>query len=183
MRAAAAAALLLAVPAAAQEGPVVVHLADGTTLPMVSWTLAYEYGSWRQGESPALGALERQEARELWLGKKAHSLAGATLEFEYDIVEKAVEQMEGGTKAVRMPVVRGLTLTGAQGSVQKLKPEAPHRDHFPAEKARLVQARSLDLHGQTLTGTRRSFCILSYSALVQCYDSVGQQVVKLEFPK
>jgi hypothetical protein len=47
----------------------------------------------------------------------------------------------------------------------------------------LVQARSLDLHGQTLTGTRRSFCILSYSALVQCYDTVGQQVVKLEFPK
>jgi hypothetical protein len=184
MRAALAAALVLATQATAQEAPVVVHLADGATLPMGSWTLSYEYAAWGRGESPALAKTEKKDARALWLGKKQQPLAGASLEFEYDVVDRELEQVEGGSVTKRVPVLRGLTLTGADGSRQRLKPEPPHRNLLlPGDKARLVQARSLDLHGQTLTGTRRSFCLLSYSALVQCHESVGQQVVKLEFPK
>jgi hypothetical protein len=184
MRAGLAAALLLGSTASAQEAPVVVRLGDGTTLPMASWSLAYEYASWRQGDSPALGRTESKEARELWVGKKDYPVAGSELAFEHDVVEKSVEEMDGATTTKRVPVVRGLVLTDASGRQTRLKPEAPSRDHFlPTDKSRVFQARSLEIRGQTLTGTRRSFCLLSYTALVQCTDSVGQEVVKLEFPK
>jgi hypothetical protein len=185
MRAALAAALLL--PAArlvGQDAPLVVHLADGTTLPMTAWALSYEYAAWGPGGSPALARSERREARTLWLGKREQPLAGSTLEFEYDVLDREVEQVEGGSVTRRVPVLRGLTLSGAGGGPKRLKPEPPHRDFLAAgDKSRLVQARSLELVGQTLTGTRRSFCLISYSALVQCQERAGQQVVKLEFPK
>ena len=179
---------ILAQPLAAQEGVVsgtiVVQLADGTTLPMTPWSLSYEYLAWPQGSQPTLASGKRTESQALWLGKKSYSTAGATLEVQYDMVSRE-QEMEGGATTVRVPVARALTLTGPDGKATTLKPEAPQRDFLTpgAEKTLVVQPRSLDVRGQTLTGTQRDFCLLSYTTLVECNDASGQQVVKIQFPK
>jgi hypothetical protein len=47
----------------------------------------------------------------------------------------------------------------------------------------IVQPRSLDVRGETLTGTRRDVCVMSYSPLVECGSAPKDRVVKLEFPR
>ena len=177
-----------ALPVAAQDtaaaAPVLVTLADGTTLPLRAWSLTYEIATWRRTSSPAFASFSRLEAKDLWVGKKTYPAAGAVLDIQYDEVERE-RDMDGETKRVKVPVARTVTLTGADGKKNNLKPEPPARDHLmpSGDKDLLVQPRSLDLVGQTLTGTKRSFCLLSFSTLVECNDVVGQQVLKIEFPK
>src|SRR5713226_4058226 len=63
----AVAVLALASEAAAEGGEtILVHFADGSSLPLRSWSLSYEYSAWRRGESPALGTIARKEAKEIW---------------------------------------------------------------------------------------------------------------------
>lgn len=183
------AALVLSAAAAsaqapAERGPVVVHLADGTSLPLLSWSLSYEVASWRQGTSPAFASFNRAVSSDIWLGKKAYPTAGATLEIGYDEVERERE-LEGEVRKVRVAVARTLTLAGADGKKSMLKLEPPVRDLVMpgADKNLLVQPRSLDLMGQTLTGTKRELCLVSFSTLVECSATAGEQVVKIEFPK
>jgi hypothetical protein len=155
----------------ADDMPVIVHLADGTSVPLGSWTLSYEYLAWPQGTPQAEAAPARREARELWVGKRRLPASAFTLELEYG-------------KAGDAQVVKELELKPAQGKDSELKPEAPHRELLMpgSDKKTLLAARSMDLFGQTLTGTRREFCLVSYSVLVQCGSDPADQVVKVEFP-
>lgn len=181
------AALLVLLPcgvAAQGQGPAMVYLADGTSLPMRSWSLSYEFQAWRQGTGQALASPRRVDLKDLLIGKRRFAAASSTLEIRYAEVEREREQ-EGQVVKVRVPLAKEMTLTGSDGKKTVLKPEPPPRETLlpGADKAILVMARSLDLRGETLTGTKRTFCLLSYTSLVECVDDPGQQVVKVEFQR
>jgi len=162
---------------AEQGGPIVVHLADGTNLLLRSWSFSYEYASGRRGEPPTLGSTAHREARDLWAGKKSIPLTGRTLEIRY-----AEENHVVGGALQKVPVARGFVLLSREGKRESLKADPPHQDLLAPDAAgRLVQARALDLHGETIGGTRREFCLLSYSALVECPVQADQRVVKIQF--
>lgn len=167
----------------AQAAPIMVFLADGTSLPLRAWSFSYEYAAWRPADGPARGSTDRKESRELWSGKRTVSTAGLTLEIQYEPVPKE-QEVDGETKTVKIPVARGFVLVEEGGKRSTLKPDPPHTDRLLSESGgRVVQPRSLDLRGETLTGTRREFCLLSYSALVECAADPSQQVLKIEFPR
>jgi hypothetical protein len=164
-------ALALALLAGDPPPPVIVHLADGTSVPLADWTLSYEYLAWPQGGAPVDAVSSRTAAREIWLGKRRVPAAALTLDLGY-------------VTTGEVSSVRELAFTPAPGRPGPVRPEAPHRELIApdADRKTLVTARSLDLFGQTLTGTRREFCLLSYSVLVQCGTEPGTRVVKVEFP-
>jgi hypothetical protein len=163
-------ALLLAGAAAPEEpaaAPVMVYLADGSSLPLQSWSLSYEYVTWVQGTDPALATAHRREAKELWVGKKRVPTGGLTLEI----------RREPGQR-------QQLALAFPQGKKEEMKVEPPSRDLLAAEGQKgLVVARSLDLRGETLTATKRELCLLAYTQLVECGQEPEQRVVKIEFPR
>ena len=184
-----AAALWLWAPAAAApaaagaEGlPVVVHLADGTSVPLRAWSLSYEYMTWPAGGSQASGATARRDARTLWIGKKQLETAGLVLELEHRMIPS--DPGEGFSGPPEVPVVSQLRLTSPGGRREEHRLEAPHRDLLlpGGGKGVVVLARSLDLHGVTLTGTRRELCVVSYSRLIECGVQRDGRVVKVEFP-
>lgn len=77
-----------------------------------------------------------------------------------------------------------LALSSPGGGKDELKPEPPHRDRLlpGGGKNVVVLARSLDLRGVTLAGTRREPCVVSYTSMVECGVLRNGRVVKLEFP-
>lgn len=192
MRASALAAILLSVPwcatgpLAAQEPPppsvVMVHLADGTSQPLRAWSLVYDYVSHNKSTPLALARPSVKNASELWAGKKTYPLAGATLALAYREVPKEIE-VAGRPQRMLIQVARQLTLEAADGRKTEIEVAPPHRDLVipGADKSTTFVPRSLDLVGETLTGTKRSFCVLSYSSLVECGTSPAEQVVKLSF--
>lgn len=170
-------ALMVPAPASALENTSIqVHLADGTSLLLLSWTFSYEYQSWRRGEGSSLGSTSRRDAKELWTGKKAIPLGSQTLELQY------VDRMrEVHGRPAKVPIAHGFVLVSGDGKRNSLKAEAPHQGLLaPDAGARLVQARAMDLRGQTIGGTRREFCLLSYSALVECPAAADQRVVRIK---
>jgi len=184
-----AAALLLVASAgvvAAQEPveppPIVVRLADGTSVPLRQWSFSYEYFTWPQGASQAQGTVARRSGVDLWVGRKTYPLSGATLQIEYEPVERE-RDVNGETKMVKVPTARRLKLV-ADGKATELKPESPTREALaPAlDKKLMLSARSLDLRGESLTGTKMDFCVLSYTVLVECGENPEHQVVQIEFP-
>ena len=64
-----------------------------------------------------------------------------------------------------------------------LKIEPPARDALAPDldKGLIYQPRSLDISGKTLSGIDRSFCVASFSALVECGGTKTTRVVKIEF--
>jgi len=184
LAAAAALAAGAAAPQAATERPpIVVRLGDGSSVPLRQWTLSYEYFSWPQGGAQTDGTPGRHEGGELWVGKKIVPLQGATLQIEYDTVERE-RDVDGETRIVKVPSARALKLVAA-GKATTLKIEPPHRELMApgVDKKMMVAARSLDLRGESLTGTTMDFCLLSYSTLVECGESPEHQVMKVEFPQ
>jgi hypothetical protein len=175
--------LALVSAAAAQGGEtILVHFADGSSLPLRSWSLSYEYSAWRRGESRALATIARKDAREIWAGKRAIPVASLTLEIQYSESQRG-QEVEGEIRPVVVAVAKGLSIVAADGKRTALKPDPPHRDLLaPGPEATIVQARGLDLRGETLTGTKRDLCLLSYSAFVQCSSEADQRVVKIQFP-
>lgn len=183
---------LLAAPAA-QEAPstdpaspairtALVTFADGSTLPLRNWTLSYDYVSWERGLSPTSGVPAGKESSHLWLGKRAVPLEGAVLAVEHGEVRR--ETLVGGRpQPVLSSAARGVTVTTSDGKTVKAKVEPPHRDLLApdAGKSTMVMARSLDLRGEGITGTRREVCVLSFSSLVDCGGSPADQVVKVQF--
>jgi hypothetical protein len=167
--------------AADAEPPVVVHLADGSSVPLREWTFSYEYAT-RAARAPAVPeTTARRQTRELWLGKKRLDPAGLTVEIEYRML--ANDPGEGVIGPPEIPVASRLRLRKPDGRDDEVKLEPPHRDLLrPDAKGASVVARSLDLHGTTFTGTRRELCVLSYTMMVQCGVERGGRVVKLEFP-
>jgi len=185
---AAAAALAAAVSAAAppepaERPPIVVRLGDGTSVPLRQWALSYEYFSWPQGGAQTDGTAARREGSELWVGKKTVPLAGATLQIEYDTVERE-RDIDGETRNVKVPLARALKLV-AGGKASTFKLEPPHRELMApgVDKKLMVVARSLDLRGESLAGTKMDFCLVSYTTLVECGESPEHQVVQIEFPQ
>jgi hypothetical protein len=180
-------ALLLcmaATPLVSDEPPggiVIVSLADGTNLPLTSWSLSYEYQVSPQAGAARFGEASRREARDLFVGKKSLATAGSTVDIQYREYDRA-EDVDGQTQTVRVAVATGLVWT-AGGKKNEVRVEAPHKDFLVPQGGEkgVVQARSLDLRGLTLTGTKRSFCLLSYSAQVECHPPAPERVVKLEF--
>lgn len=176
----------LAAPAAAQEsqGSLVVSLGDGTSVPLSAWSLSYEYGAWKPPSSPALIKPARRDTTDLWLAKRSYATAGSSLEIQYEIVERQRE-VDGALRRVRVPVPKAFVLSGADGKKTTLKPEAPHRDFLlpGGDKELNLVPRSLDIRGQTLTGTKRLFCVVSFSSLVECATTPAEQVLKVEFQK
>jgi hypothetical protein len=167
---------------APQDKPVMVHLGDGSSQPLRAWNLVYDFLSWKQGTPSMLAQPTLRKTAELWVAKKVYPVAGLTLELAYGEFPREVE-IDGRTQRLLISVAQKLTLHDPTGKKAEMKIEAPHRDLLlPGnEKTTQITARSLDLMGETLTGTKRSFCVLSYSALVQCATTPSEQVVKLTF--
>jgi hypothetical protein len=161
---------------------VVVHLADGTSLLLREWSLSYEYMTWPVGGAQASGTTGRRETRTLWVAKKEIDVLGRVLELEHRMIP--FDPGEGFSGPPEIPVVSQLRLSSPGGRREELKLEAPHRDLLLPGGAKnvVVLARSLDLRGVTLTGTRRELCVVSYSRLIECGVERSGRVVKLEFP-
>ncbi len=179
MRGATLLLLLAGAPASAQESSSValVRLADGTELPLASWRLVYEHQTWKEGSSPAFAEIKRREGRELIADKKLLAVAGGKLELQHRVYEKTDDQGQ------RVPgaAVTGLVLT-VGGRKTTLKPGAPSKDVLARDAKKMYfQARVLDLVGETLTGTKREFCLVSFSPLVECSALPADRVVSIEF--
>ena len=160
-----------------------VRLGDGSSVPLRQWALSYEYFSWPQGGAQTDGTAGRREGSELWVGRKIVPLAGTTVQIEYDTVERE-RDVDGETRRVKVPLARALKLL-AGGKATTFKLEPPHRELMApgVDKKRVVVARSLDVRGESLTGTRMDFCLLSYTTLVECGESPEHRVVQIEFPR
>jgi hypothetical protein len=159
---------------------IVVTFADKGSLPLTSWSLSYEYEASREGSLPTTA---RRESRDLLIGKKDLPTAGGVLEISY----REYERMSGGDEPQKetVGVVTGLVLVTG-GKKSSLRVEAPHRDLLvpPAStKGLTIQARGLDLTGLTLTGAKRSFCLLAYAPQVECSPPASDRVVKIEFER
>jgi hypothetical protein len=168
---------------AQEEAGVVVTFADGSSLPLTSWSLSYEYQAFRAGAAPALAAPSRRESRDLLVGKKVLATAGGALEIQY----REYQRMSGGEdpQSEKVAFATGLVFTTA-GKKRSLSIEAPHKDLLvPAgvEKGMTVHARALDLTGLTLTGTKRSFCLLAYMPQVECNPPAADRVARIEFQR
>jgi len=180
------AAGIAAGPGAAQEAgapPVVVRFADGNTVPLRQWSLSYEYFTWPEGGSQVDGTAVRRTAPELWVGRKAIPLGGATLQIEYVATERE-RDVDGEARKVKVPQARALKLV-REGKTTQLKLEAPHRELLApdGDKKQMVTTRSLDLRGESLTGTKMDICVVSYTVLVECGERPEHQVVQIEFPQ
>jgi hypothetical protein len=154
--------------AGADSPTILVHLADGSRLPLSSWSFSYEYVTWPQGADPAYGQVARRQASTLWLGRRQIALEGAALELQPEAAPRE-----------RLALVQG------EGRRERLKAEPPGREVVAPQvgKDQIVVVRSLDLLGQTLAGTRRQFCLASFSVLVECGGTPEQRVVRVEFPR
>jgi hypothetical protein len=169
-------------PAGEGEHTVLVRLADGTAFPLRAWSLSYELGSWPRGSSPAFAAVRRVESTDVIVGGKRVPVTGSSLELKYQQVPQSRE-VDGEVRTVQVPIAREIAITGPDGRRQSLKVEPPRVDQLQPglDKDQTVQLRSLDLMGETLTGTKRQLCLLSYTSLVECSETPAQQVLKLEF--
>ena len=175
-------AVAIVAPGTAQEGTgAVAQMADGSSVPLLSWTLSYEYLAWRQGTPQFQATPQRRDTADLLLGKRSYPVKGQTLEIVFTATEKERE-VNGVAKRIKVQMASGLALA-AGAKRTPLKIEAPHRDMLipDAEKGLLLVVRTLDLKGQTLTGTRREFCLLSFTSLVECPEDPPNQVVRVDF--
>jgi hypothetical protein len=164
-----ASVLLLPSQAPAQEelaSVATLHLADGTSVALVEWRLSYEFATWRPKEPISSAKTQIRQNSMLVLGKKSYSIKGDTLTLTH------VE----GDDMVRVTAM-GLKKAG------ELKVEAPAREIVAGdlEKSNFYQPRSLDISGKTLSGIERSFCVASFSALVECGGTKTTRVVKIDF--
>jgi hypothetical protein len=162
--------LVFAAAASAQEAerpPITLFFADGSSQPLRAWSFSYEYATWRKGDTPARGTTTRRDTTDLLVGKRVVPTAGGTVEVAY-----------AGVRA------KDVTVVDPAGKRTVLKVEAPLPEAVAPElgKDMVVQVRGLDLAGETLTGGKRTYCLLSYTALVECDAEPAQRVVKIQFP-
>jgi hypothetical protein len=184
-----AAAALLFLTASAPLAPgqtgrtAVVHLADGSSFPLQACVLSYAYEAWGKGTSRVLARAARRDSDELAVGKETLSTAGLVLEIEY---EEAVREREvdGETRTVSIQEPKRLKVSDG-GRERRLKIEPPRTEFLVPAGAKdlLVLPRRLDLRGATMTGTERSFCLVSYTALVECGGRESTRVMRVEFQR
>ena len=173
-----------AADAPADRGSVVVTTEDGSIVPLHNWSLSYEYGLAKPGTSPLFAPTARKTAWELYVGKKAMPTTGQVLTIAYAETMRSTES-DTGVKTEKIKTPRDLTLTGADGRKTTLKVEAPARELLveSLEKGTTLMARTLDVLGETVTGTKKDFCLVSYTAVVECGGNAADRVVKVEFQK
>lgn len=164
-----ASALLLSLPAGAQEelsSVATLQLADGTSVALVQWKLTYEFVSWRAKEHVSTAKPQVRENSQLVLGKKTYPVKGDSLSLKHLEADDTVRVLSINLK-----------------KVGELKVENPAREVLAPdlEKDRIYQPRSLDISGKTLSGIERSFCLVSFSALVECGGTKTTRVVKIDF--
>ena len=164
-------ALLLFSPMAAKAQDEVssvatLHLADGTTVALVDWKLAYEFAAWREKEPMSSARPQTRQNAMLVLGKKTYSVKGDTLTLSHTETDDAFRVTSMNLK-----------------KVGELKIENPAREVLAPdlEKKMIYQPRSLDISGKTLSGINRSFCVASFSALLDCGSTSSTRVVKINF--
>jgi len=173
-----------AADAPADRGSVVVTTEDGSIVPLHNWSLSYEYGLAKPGTSPLFAPTARKTAWELYVGKKAMPTTGQVLTIAYTETMRSTES-DTGVRTEKIKTPRDLTLTGADGRKTTLKVEAPARELLveSLEKGTTLMARTLDVLGETVTGTKKDFCLVSYTAVVECGGTAADRVVKVEFQK
>ena len=178
------AARLAPADAPPDRGTVFVTLEDGSSVPLHNWSLSYEYGVAKPGTSPLFAPTARKTAWELYVGKKAIPLTGQVLTIAYAESMRSTES-DTGIKTERVKTPRELTLTGADGRKTSFKIEAPARELLveSLEKGTTLMARTLDLVGETITGTKKDLCVVSYTAVVECGSTAADRVVRIEFQK
>ena len=184
-----AALLAAAGPARAADAPpdrgtVVVTTEDGSTVPLHGWSLSYEYGLAKAGVSPLFAPTARKAAWDLYVGKKPLPTTGQVLTITYSETMRSTES-DTGVKTERVKTPKELTLTGADGRKNTYKVEPPARELLveSLEKGTMLMARTLDVVGETVTGTKKDFCLVSYTAVVECGGTAADRVVKVEFPR
>jgi len=143
-----------------------LQLADGTSVALVQWKLTYEFVSWRSKEPVSTAKPQVRENPLLILGKKTYPVKGDSL---------TLKHLEGDD------TVRVVSMSLKKAG--ELKVENPARDVLAPDldKDRIYQPRSLDISGKTLSGMDRSFCLVSFSALVECGGTRTTRVVKIDF--
>ena len=170
--------------APADRGSVVVTTEDGSVVPLHNWSLSYEYGVARPGTSPLFAPTARKTAWDLYVGKKPLPTTGQVLTISYAETMRSTES-DTGVRTERIKTPRELTLTGQDGRKSTFKVEAPARELLveSLEKGTTLMARTLDVVGETVTGTKKDFCLVSYTAVVECGGTAADRVVKVEFPR
>jgi hypothetical protein len=177
------AALAAAQDAEPARPAIIVETADGNQLPLQDWRLSYDYVTWAKGGSPALGSSSTKDASVIVIGKKSVPFVGSTLEIAYREMDREVEAADGTVQKVKVGIPSEITVRPASGSPVKLKVEVPDRGILLPDvgKDQNVMARSLDLSGVTLTGTRKTFCLVSFTSLVECGLQPADRVVRVRF--
>ena len=166
------------------RGSVVVTTEDGSSVPLHNWSLSYEYGLAKAGTSPLFAPTARKAAWELFVGKKAVPTTGQILTIAYSETMRSTES-DTGVRTEKIKTPKELTLTGADGRKTTFKVEPPARELLveSLEKGTTLMARTIDVLGETVTGTKKDFCIASYTAVVECGGTAADRVVKIEFPR
>lgn len=166
------------------RGTIVVTLEDGTTVPLRNWSLSYEYGLAKAGTSPLFAPTARKQTAELYVGKKAFPTAGQILTITYSEAMRSTES-DTGIKTEKIKTPREVTLAGGDGRKSTFKVEPPAKELLveSMEKGMTLMARTLDVVGETITGTKKDFCLLSYTAVVECGGTSADRVVKVEFQR
>jgi hypothetical protein len=153
-------------PAHSQGVSVTVHLASGDALLLQEAKLTYEYQMWAKGTPRVLAPFSNREEPAIILGKDRYAVAGTRILFDHS------------QRSVRLEITQP---DGKKKEIKKIK--APDRKVLlpDLDKDMIVQFRSLDIKGQTLTGTRRTFCLISFTSLVECASDPDHRVVRVEF--
>lgn len=143
-----------------------LHLADGTTVALLDWKLSYDFATWRKNDRISNAKSQTKETTTLLLGKKSYPLKGESLTLTHE--------EDGDSYRVSAMALKG---SG------ELKIEPPDKGAIASdlEKDYLFQPRSLDIMGKTLSGIDRSFCVVSFSALVDCGRTKTTRVVAIDF--
>ncbi len=155
----------VAATAYSQDGTVTVHLANGEAVPLQEAQLTYEYQMWGKDTARVMGPIKDRESPAIVIGKDRYpAAAGAGFAFDHSKgrVQLRITQPSGKEKLVKNVKV-------------------PDRKVLLPDLGKdiMLQVRSLDLKGSTFTGTRRSFCLISFTSMVQCSTDAEHQVVRI----
>ena len=155
-----------------------VHFADGSQVSLGGWLFSYEFLSGKAGAIPSSSL--RRDTPELRLGTKSFPTKGTKMEIEYQTVERERDGDNGEVVKEKVPRAVGIVVTHG-GKTTKVRPQAPDRKFLIGdEKSLNVLPRTLELRGETLTGTKREVCLVTFSELADCGAGDENRVVKVD---
>jgi len=163
---------ILVSPALAQAPPekpsaAIVALADGTTVHLRDFRFIVEFASSAKGDPPTAATIERIPTKELWSGKKALPLAGSRLELHRTTIERPGETDADG-RPVLISRLKDAALVEPNGRRTVVRLGPPDGSWLLKDRSRFAQARAIDIEGESLLGGRASYCLVSFTPLVEC---------------